>query len=218
MLHVIIFANVFGARESTGILLPLLIVGDVSAIVLFGKHVRWDYVRRLMPPAIAGVIIGWLLMDRLDSQSIARLIGIIIFSLTVIQCIRLWKPELIGHSDHTGALSVLAGLVTGFTTMIANAAGPVIAIYFLSIGVPKLPFVGTCAWFFCLLNCAKIPFSYELGLISIETVRLNLMLSPLVVVGMLLGSKIVKYIPQKLFDTLLLTFTAIAAIRLMGLF
>src|SRR5450432_53926 len=66
MLHVLIFAFLFGARDSTGVVLPMLIVGDVFAVLLFKQHARWEYIRRLLPPAMAGVIVGAFLVRRLN--------------------------------------------------------------------------------------------------------------------------------------------------------
>ena len=71
MLHVIVFAGIFGARDSTGVVLPMLIVGDILAVLAFRQHARWDYIRRLLPPAAAGVIAGALLVRQ--GESIAEL-------------------------------------------------------------------------------------------------------------------------------------------------
>lgn len=218
MVHVIVFAHVFGAFESTGILLPLLIVGDVLAIQKFGKHVDWRLVKLLFPPAIVGVVLGWALMGRLPDRAIQVLLGCIILGLTLLQIIRIWKPHWFGKTSHSTSFALASGVLAGFTTMIANAAGPVISLYLLSISTPKLQLVGTSCWFFFWLNTAKLPFSYQLGLISGESLLLNLMLAPTVAIGIAGGSFILHHIPQKLFNSLILLFTAIASLRLIGLF
>ena len=100
--------------------------------------------------------------------------------------------------------------------MMANAAGPIFAIYLLSLSVPKMEFVGTGAWFFLLLNTLKVPYSYQMGLIGFDTLSINLVLIPLIPLGLLIGKAIVGRLPQKAFNTIVLVFTAIAAIRLMG--
>jgi uncharacterized membrane protein YfcA len=218
MVHVILFAHVFGAFRSTGVLLPLLIVGDILAVRRYGSHVQWSLVKRLFPPAIAGVVCGWALMGRLDDDMIEFLIGIIILMLTIMQTARMWKPDMFGKTSHSIALAYAAGVITGFTTMIANAAGPIISLYLLAISTPKLQLIGTSSWFFLFLNSCKVPFSYQLGLIGLSTLTVNLVLVPAVVLGMTIGSKIVHYIPQNLFNVLILIFTTVAACRLMHLF
>ncbi len=217
LVHVLIFAFVFGARASTGILLPLLLVGDVAAVTLLGRDVRWPTVRRLMPPALVGVVVGWLLLDRLDETAFRPLIGGIILLLAAGQLTRMWRPGWFARVPHAGSFAVLMGGLTGVTTMLANAAGPIVALYLLAVSLPKDQLVATGAWFFLLLNAAKIPFSMQLGLIDPRTLGLDLLLAPLVVAGLLGGRWIVRRLPQRTFDSLLLACSAVAALRLMGL-
>lgn len=216
MLHVLVFAFVFGARASTGVLLPLLIIGDICAVWLLGHEVVWAYVRRLMVPALVGIVIGWLLLDRLDEPTFRPLIGNIILVLSIGQLLRMWRSDLFANVPHAAWFVWMMGILTGITTMLANAAGPVVALYLLAIALPKTPLIATAAWFFLILNCCKVPLSMNLGLIDSSTLVLNLTLAPCVVVGLVLGRWIVKRIPQRTFDTLLLAFTVTAAMRLVG--
>jgi uncharacterized membrane protein YfcA len=108
------------------------------------------------------------------------------------------------------------GLLAGFTTMLANAAGPIFALYALAVALPKFEIVGTSAWFFFIINIFKIPFSLGLGLIHGQTLMLNLILSPVIVAGVFGGRWIVHHIPQRAFDVFLLAFAALAGLRLIG--
>ena len=99
--------------------------------------------------------------------------------------------------------------------MLANAAGPVFGLYLLAIGLPKLEFVGTAAWFFLLLNVVKIPFSWSLGLIRLDTLALNVVLIPLIGLGLWVGSMAIRKIPQRLFDSIILILTGAASIRML---
>ncbi|MCF7960315.1 MAG: sulfite exporter TauE/SafE family protein [Pirellula sp.] len=217
MVHVILFAHVFGARESTGIVLPMLIAGDIFAMTVYGKHANWKYVRRMFGPAMIGVVAGWLLMFRLDEKYYRPLIGTIILGLTVLQIIRIWKEEWLADVPHARWFAWSMGILVGLTTMLANAAGPVFGLYLLAIGLPKMEFVGTAAWFFLLLNISKIPFSWSLGLIRLDTLALNAALMPLIGLGLWIGTMVVRRIPQKLFDSLILIFTGVAALRMLFL-
>jgi uncharacterized membrane protein YfcA len=217
MVHVILFAYVFGARESTGIVLPMLIAGDIFAMTVYGKHANWKYVRRMFGPAMIGLVAGWLLMFRLDEKYYRPLIGTIILGLTVLQIIRIWKEEWLADVPHARWFAWSMGILVGLTTMLANAAGPVFGLYLLAIGLPKMEFVGTAAWFFLLLNISKIPFSWSLGLIRLDTLALNAALMPLIGLGLWIGTMVVRRIPQKLFDSLILIFTGVAALRMLFL-
>ncbi len=214
MIHVVIFASVFGARLSTGILLPLLIVGDVLAIKLFGAEVQWPVVRRLLVPTMVGVVLGWLMLARLHENSLKPIVGAIILLLVAMQVVRIWRPKLFERVPHALWFTWMLGMLAGVTTMLANAAGPVIALYLVSVALPKFQLIGTSAWFFFIVNVAKVPFSASLNLITWDSLAMNGLLAPSVVLGMIAGRWLVHRIPQKSFDTLVLVLTAIAAARL----
>jgi uncharacterized membrane protein YfcA len=214
LLHVLIFAFLFGARDSTGIVLPMLLVGDVCAVTVYHRHARWDYVRRMLPPACLGVVAGAFLMRGLDDATFKPTIGWIILVLSVLQVTRMQRPEWFGSVPHTRGFAWTIGLAAGATTMLANAAGPVFALYCLAVMMPKFELVGTTAWFFFIINLFKVPFSYGLGLIHGQTLLLNLALVPAIVAGVFGGRSVVARLPQQLFDRLLLAFAAVAALRL----
>jgi uncharacterized membrane protein YfcA len=214
MIHVLIFAFLFGARGSTGIVLPMLLAGDVCAVSVFHQHARWDYIRRMLPPACLGVVLGAVLMGRLSDSVFKPIIGWIILALTAIQISRMAWPDWLGSVPHSRAVAWAVGLLTGMTTMLANAAGPIIAVYSVSVGLPKFEVVATGAWFFLIMNAVKVPFSLGLGLIQGQTLALNLVLLPCVFTGIAIGRWLTSRVPQRLFDGLLLGFAALAALRL----
>ena len=91
-------------------------------------------------------------------------------------------------------------------------------LYFLSVGLPKYQLTGTSAWFFLLINFYKIPFSIHLGLIHTDTLLFNLVLAPVILVGLFLGRWLLQHVPQRLFDGLILAFAAVAALQRIGVF
>jgi uncharacterized protein len=214
LIHVLIFAFLFGARDSTGVVLPMLLIGDVGAVVLFHRHARWDYVRLMLPPACTGVVAGAILMRYLSDAAFRPTIGWIVLSLTVLQVARMYRPAWFGNVPHERWFAWLLGLLAGATTMLANAAGPIFAIYCLAVALPKFEFVGTSAWFFFIINAFKVPFSAGLGLIHGQTLLFNLALAPAIPAGLLGGRWLIRRVPQRLFEGLLLAFAAVAAVRL----
>lgn len=217
MLHVIIFALVFGAKDSTGVLLPMLVIGDVMAIRFYGKKVQWKLVRKLLPPAVIGVVVGTLMMNELEEDAFKPVVGVIILALTTIQILRIWRPHLFDEVPHQVWFAWTLGLLAGLTTMLANAAGPVVALYLLAVMLPKWELVGTSAWFFLVINVFKLPFSYWLGLITWQSLVIDVTLAPGILLGMVLGRWMLDRIPQRWFDSLLLAFTGFFALRLIGL-
>lgn len=217
MIHVIIFAFIFGARDATGVLLPLLIVGDVCAVCYFGKQAQWNHIQRLIPPTAIGVVVGWIMMKQLPESTFKPLVGTIILSLVGLQITRMWRPNWFEIIPHQKWFAVLLGMLVGITTMLANAAGPVMALYLLAVSLPKWELVGTSAWFFLVINVFKLPFSYNMGLISLNTLAINAIFAPAVLPGMWAGRWLIQRISQRVFDTMLLILTAVFAIRLLSL-
>ena len=216
LIHVAIFAFLFGARDSTGIVLPMLVIGDTCAVTALHQHARWDYVRRMLPPAMIGIVAGALLMRSVNDSMFRPVTGWIILGLAVLQLSRMLRPQWFAGVPHNRWFAWGMGLLAGFTTMLANAAGPIFALYALAVALPKLQIVGTSAWFFFIINIFKIPFSLGLGLIHGQTLMLNLILSPVIVAGVFGGRWIVHHIPQRAFDVFLLGFAALAGLRLIG--
>lgn len=215
LLHVVLFAQLFPGLQSTGVVLPMLIAGDIGAVVLFRRHADWSHVWRTLPPALVGVVIGWWIMSRSRATNFNPVIGGIVLGLAVVQLVRNWRPDLLSHVPHTRGFAWTIGLLAGVVTMLANAAGPVMGLYLLAVALPKEVFVGTAAWFFLLINLFKVPFSAQLGLINGGSLVLNALLVPMVVAGLFIGKATIAKLPQRLFDTLIIAFALAAAARLL---
>ena len=215
LVAVIVFANIFGARDSTGVVLPLLIVADIGAVGLFKQHTRWDYIRRTLPAAAVGIVVGAFILSRLDNASFKPILGVTILALTLFQLARLkWAALSSPAIPHSRPLALSLGLLGGITTMMANAAGPLMALYFVAVGLPKFEVVGTLAWFFFLINLIKMPFSIGIGVVHRSSLVFDALLVPAVFVGLLAGRWLIHRIPQRTFDVLMLLFAAVASLRL----
>jgi uncharacterized membrane protein YfcA len=218
VLSVALFANAVPARASTGALLPLLIAADVFGVAFYRKHADWSHLWRLFPWVIAGILAGYFALDHVTNAQVQRMIGCILLGLIALQ---LWRrrnsdPTSAGaRLPHTWWFAALTGVLAGFTTMVANAAGPIMVLYLLATGLPKLVFVGTGAWFFLLVNTFKVPFSVHLGLITRDSLLMDALLLLPMIPGALLGPLLLKRINQRTFELLALAFTAISALRLL---
>lgn len=225
MLFVAIFANLMPAKEASGFVLPLLIFGDIVAVASYRKHVEWIHLRRLFLWTGAGVVIGALAMRVIDNRQAQLLVGGIILSLVALHLWRKRQAKVDASAGSAGfqPASVAShgvwfaptiGVLVGFTTLIANAAGPLMAIYLLSMRLPKMAFVGTSAVFFLLLNLFKVPFMVGLGLITTDSFQFNLVLAPAVFGGALLGRWILPRVSQAWFERLALSLSAAAGLKL----
>ena len=213
MLFVVIFAQIMPAKQATGIVLPLLCFGDLIAVLSYRQHAQWRYLWRLFPWTAAGVVLGYLAMNRIDEHQAKVLIGCIVLGLVALHLVR---RRAHGHEAEHGAwFPPLIGVLAGFTTLVANAAGPLMAIYLLAMRLPKMEYVGTGAVFFMLINWFKVPFMVRLGLINADSFSINLWLAPAVVAGAWVGRKILPKINQKVFENLALGLSAAAGLKLL---
>lgn len=217
ILFVGLLANVMPARQSTGVILPMLILGDVAGVLLYRRHTEWRHLWKLFPWTAAGVVAGWLALGRIDDSQTKRLVGAILALMIAVHYWRKFRAAKVeAEVAHAPAwIAAGTGLLAGFTTLVANAAGSVMTIYLLAMRLPKLGFLGTNAVFFLLLNWFKVPFMVNLGLINRESLALNLKLAPAVVAGCLLGRFAADRMNQRVFETTALVLTAVAALKLL---
>lgn len=218
------FALALPARQSTGILLPLLVLGDVMAVTVYRRHADWPLLLRLLPWLGLGVVSGAGFLTLVDDLQMRVVIGVILLVLvggTVAdrkgRLRRLVGADRPPEERGRGASAVLAaaGWLAGFTTMVANSAGPVTTVYLLLSGLLVLQFMGTAAWLYLIVNLVKLPFSLALGLIGPGAVRLDLALAPLVLLGGLVGAVLVRRFSQELFEKVVLGLSAVSAVLLL---
>ncbi|MCX4903558.1 sulfite exporter TauE/SafE family protein [Streptomyces sp. NBC_00878] len=215
-----IFAAVLPARASTGVLLPILIVGDVLAVLTYRRHAHWPTLWKLFPAVAAGVIVGTVFLMWADDQVVRTSIGAILLLMAGVTIWRRRKAEAEEEPDsvatRAGRIKARSyGVLGGFTTMVANAGGPVMSMYLLSAGFRKLGFLGTSAFFFLIVNISKVPFSVGLGLIDGNSLLLDAALAAFVVPGALIGKWAVNRINQRLFEQLVIAATVVGGAQLL---
>ena len=216
ILVVTILMLVFPAKESVGILLPMLLVGDVFAVTFYRRNVIWKHLISLIPWVLIGILFGYFVLSHLNSGQLKPMIGIIVLAMVVLHLTRQKFGERFNQLMPSSLWFIsLMGILGGFTTMVGNAAGGVMAIYLLVKGLSKNEFVGTGAWFFLTVNVIKLPFYLHLGLINQESLTFNLWMVPAIIVGAFIGIKILPLIPQKVFQWLVLALAAIGGINLL---
>ncbi len=226
ILSVAIMASVLPGQDSVGTMLIVLICGDVFAVLFYRRHADWSHLLRLFPSTAAGVVVGALTLyalklylGKIDNSTASHLIGAILVVLILIDFARRWLQK--GQADAMPGLLKKrwagwgTGLIAGFTTMLANAAGPVMTLYLLAAQLPKITFLGTTAWFFLILNLFKVPFSILLGMINFSSAGIALPMLPFVVVGAITGRWLMKYIDEKSFVLIALGLALIAGLKLL---
>lgn len=215
ILVVPLMALVLPTRQSTGILLGILILADVFAITYHRHNARWLHVLILLPPALAGIVVGYFGLKVVSDRQLKPIIGAIVLLMLAINYWRTRGKDRNAPIPSPWWLAIWLGFMAGITTMMANAAGPVMIIYLLAMRLPKTEFVGTAAWFFFVINWLKVPFSANLNLMTLESVKLDLMMLPFIAAGAITGIFFLKRIPQKAFTAVVQILAVAAAIKLL---
>jgi uncharacterized membrane protein YfcA len=214
MVAVALFAAVLPAKPSTGVALLLLIVGDLFAIRAYTKFADWAVLRRLAPFVAVGVVVGAVFLKLAGDVAVKRTIGAILIVLVLVTIVRkLRTPSTQDKAAPSMLLEASAGAGSGFMSMVANA-GSLIYLYLLRLGLPMMTFLGTAAWYFFVVNLVKVPISVGLGLITMPTLVLTLVLSPAVAVGAVLGRYVVTRLSMPVFEWAVLVVTLFASLNL----
>ncbi|MCF7958089.1 MAG: sulfite exporter TauE/SafE family protein [Phycisphaerae bacterium] len=214
ILVVPVLALIMPAKHSTGFLLPLLCMADIIAILYWRRHADWPRLLRLMPWATVGVVAGYFILKIVTKEQLMPIIGVLILLFIGVTIWNSARGDIKNSMPTTWWFGALMGLLAGSTSMMANAAGPVMAIYLLAMGMDKKEFIGTTAFFFWIMNLTKIPFSWNLDLITKESFITDLAMLPCIIIGGILGIILVHRINQAIFNKLIMALAAISAFSL----
>lgn len=209
-----ILANAFGGRPSVGLLLPILIFADVFAVSWYNRHARWKHIFRLLPWALLGIVVATLVGKSISDLTFNRLLAALVLGgigILIWRDLRSDKLRIPESRWFAGSL----GLLGGFSTMIGNAAGPVMALYLLSMRLPKNSFIGTGAWFFFIINLSKVPLHiWSWKTITLNSFFLDVLMIPAIAAGAFLGIWLVRLLPEKVYRIIVIVTTLLSALLL----
>ncbi len=213
--HIVVpvLAMIFGGKDSTGFLLPILILADIIAITWYRRSAHWKHVFRVFPPALVGVGIATWVGQMIPDNVFKYLMGAaVLFGLLIMVYMEGRRVKSVPTNRWFGWGM---GLLAGFATMIGNAAGPIMAVYLLAMQLPKNSYIGTNAWFFFLINLSKIPFHiFFWDTIRPETLSLGLTMIPAIAIGGFGGIWIVRHIPDRYYRPVVIAATVLSAVML----
>lgn len=216
LLPVILLASTFETRLSTGLQLGMLAMADVMAVAWYHRHADWKILLRLLPWALAGLAVGSAILHLIppdDTRTMNIIIGIIVLGLAIFSIIRKrLAPDALPSGTRAAAGY---GILLGTTTQLANAAGPISALYLLSMKLPKEKYMGTASWFFLIVNWIKVPIFAIEGRITPQSVKLDLLMLPIILFGAAIGILLLKKMPQKLFNDIVMALAVIGALKLL---
>jgi hypothetical protein len=208
-------AMAFGAKESTGVILPMLCIADVIAVAYYKRIADWRAVAKLLPTAIVGFFVAIFVDSLIPSGEFRRLMGwTLAGALVVMICSELFGKE--NRWMKRWWYSAIFGLLGGFTTMIGNAAGPVMSVYLLSMRKDKAEYIGINAWFFLVVNLLKVPLQiFAWNNITWQSFSLNMLMVPVIGVGAVIGIRVVRMLPERAFRRFIQVVTVLAVLQML---
>jgi uncharacterized membrane protein YfcA len=212
-----ILAAALTATSAAAFAVPLLILGDIGALALYRQHADWSLIRRLVPGVVLGIAITAVLFRFLDVRTIGRIVGVLVLTSVLLEVWRM-RTERAEHRSlpvlESKAAVAFFGALAGITSMAANAGSTALTLYLVKMRVSMLAFMGTSTWFFFVINVIKVPVVVGLGLVTRETLIADLLFAPVLVAGGLLGIVVFRRMNQKVFNTLALALSGVAAVWL----
>lgn len=211
-----IMAFLFGGMPSSGIVLPMLVMADVFGVIYYHRSANWNTIFRVLPWAIAGILAGLVVGRRISADQFKQLMGgLVIFSLAIV----IWQETAMKRTESPVPpgkwFAAIFGMAGGFSTMIGNAAGPVMAVYLLAANRNKQEFIGTAAWFFFIVNILKLPLQiWGWQNITGQTLVINFLLLPAIAMGAWAGIRITGWIPERTYRWFVASATFISAVAL----
>lgn len=209
---VTLMAMAIPAKESTGVVLPLFVAADIMAVYYYRKDVQMKVLLSILPFMILGVLTGVAVGDNISAEVFKKLMaGIILISAFIM--IYISRQTTSKDVEPKPKLAAVIGYVAGFTTMIGNLAGPFVNLYFIAINTSKNQFIATVAWIFFIINIFKVPFHiWVWDTINVDTLYLDLKLLPVVIIGFVVGYKLISYVSDALFRKYIIAMTILGAV------
>jgi uncharacterized protein len=215
MIVVPALAFIFGAKQSTGVLLPILMMADIFGVAYYRRHANWNHLIKVLPWAVVGLFIALWIGEIVNDKQFKNLIAILVFLSIGLM---LWQDKRKGTQFFPDKwwFAASMGILGGFATMIGNVAGPVFAIYLLAMHLPKNSFIGTGAWFFMIINFSKFPLQlFVWNNINTDSLAIDLVTLPAIALGAFIGFKVVKIIPEHTYRGFVIAITVISAFLLL---
>ncbi len=210
-----LMAMIFGAKESTGVILPMLIAGDIMAVIYYRRNAVWNHILRILPWVAAGIAIALITGNSINDHQFRIVMLTVVWIMLILMVLNDLRKKTGGEVPASHLFGFSMGIAGGFATMIGNSAGPVFTLYFLSMKLPKKEFIGTSAWLYLIMNTGKLPLQILVWKnISFNYLILGIISIPVIACGILLGIRIVKLFPENVYRYFIIATTLVTSVFL----
>lgn len=215
LIAVPLLAALFGARNSAGILLGFLICADIIALWNYRRDVSFPHLMRVLPAALAGIVLGVVVGSYIPDTVFKGIMAALILLSAGLLALR----EIQGHAallPQHPLITIPLGLLSGFSSMVGNAAGSIMGLFLISSGLKKGNIIGTAVWFFFIINLIKLPFHvFVWHTAGTDSLLLAAILLPITFFATLFGIRIVRHIPERPYRLFLITASALGGLYLL---
>jgi uncharacterized membrane protein YfcA len=210
-----LMALIFGAKESTGVILPMLITADIMAVIYWRRHAVWKYIIVILPWVALGIVAALITGNMINNNQFRILLLTIVWIMLILMVLNDIRKKDDSTLPQSKIFSSLMGFTGGFATMIGNAAGPVFTLYFLSMRLPKKEFIGTSAWLYFIMNTGKFPLQALVWRnITLSSLIPGLIAIPVIALGIFSGIRIVKMFPENVYRYFVIATTIATSVLL----
>ena len=208
-------ATAFGARFTSGMIAPLLLVADVFAVTAYRRS--WDraLAAKVLAWTILGILAGVVVGGRISEDLFRTVLGVILLVLLAGMAFLEFRRESLRIPD-SALVTGPIGLTAGFASMIGNAAGPILSLFLLAKKLDKSLFLGTSAAIFLAVNAFKLPLhAFLWGTLTPRSLGMDLLALPFLALGALAGKPLVRLIPERAFKYFIMIIALFGAVRLL---
>lgn len=209
-----LMVDVFPVREATGILCLAFFIASFHAVYHYRRYVKWNYMGALTPGALIGIGLGAYFMQNATNDAIRLFIGLIILAMLGLNFCNKAILQALNSGKASLLFSTICGVLIGFTSIVANAGSPILALYLLLKGENKFYVIGTLSVFFLFVDLVKIPINILTAVVTLESLKLNILMLPLMLLGGFIGIAFLRWISSNSFKRIVETMSFIGAIKL----
>jgi uncharacterized membrane protein YfcA len=208
-------ALIFGAKESTGVILPMLISADIMAVIYYRRNAVWTHILKILPWVAIGIFIGLITGNIINNNQFRMVMISVVWIMMILMVVNDFRNKKGIAIPENHLFASFMGLAGGFATMIGNSAGPVFTLYFLAMRLPKKEFIGTGAWLYLIMNTGKLPLQAMVWKnITANSLILDFIAIPVIALGIFAGIHIVKLFPENVYRYFVIITTLVSSVLL----
>jgi uncharacterized membrane protein YfcA len=188
------------------------LVSNSSRTIVQRRHVDWSILWRYSAILVPMGFVGLEIAQSLPPTVTRALIGSFVLIAT-------WKPTWLLIGTHPERSDIhrrffLLGAVAGALNMTIGAVGPMIAPFFLRIGLTRQALIGTKAACQAAGHLVKIAIFGIAGFVFADYALLLALLSLSVIAGTWIGSQLLEHVSERWFKRLYKGVLTLIALRL----